>query len=128
MQEILSEIGYVADVADSGNVALQKLATHAYDAILLDISMPGMDGFEVAATVRASPGDNQAIPIVALSAYSPDAGTPVQWVHFTAHVAKPVRLATLRQIMAEVLIIDNTNEPGSEVHTACKQANRARFC
>lgn len=128
MQEILSEIGYVADVADSGNVALQKLATHAYDAILLDISMPGMDGFEVAATVRATPGDNQAIPIVALSAYSPDAGTPVQWVHFTAHVAKPVRLATLRQIMAEVLIIDNTNEPGSEVHTACKQANRARFC
>lgn len=128
MQEILSEIGYVADVAGSGNVALQKLTTHAYDALLLDISMPGMDGFEVAATVRATPGDNQAIPIVALSAYSPDAGTPAQWVHFTAHVAKPVRLDTLRQIMAEVLIIDNTNAPGSEVNAGGKQANRARFC
>lgn len=128
MQEILSEIGYVADVADSGNVALQKLATHAYDAILLDISMPGMDGFEVAATVRATPGVNQAIPIVALSAYSSDAGTPMQWVHFTAHVAKPVRLDTLCQIMAEVLIIDHNNGPGSDVHAGGKQANRARFC
>jgi signal transduction histidine kinase/CheY-like chemotaxis protein len=128
MQDILTEIGYVADVADGGKVALQKLATHSYDAILLDISMPGMDGFEVAATVRATPGANQAIPIVALSAYSPDAGTPAQRSHFTAHVAKPVRLDTLHHIMADVLRKETNNEPSSGAGDGVEQANRARYC
>ncbi len=128
MQDILTEIGYVADVADSGKVALQKLATHSYDAILLDISMPGMDGFEVAATVRATPSLNQSIPIVALSAYSPDAGTPEQRLHFTAHVAKPVRLDTLHHLMADVLREDSNNEPSRNVGEGVEQADRARYC
>lgn len=128
MQDILTEIGYVADVADSGKVALQKLATHSYDAILLDISMPGMDGFEVAATVRATPSLNQAIPIVALSAYSPDAGTPEQRAHFTAHVAKPVRLDTLHHLMADVLREDSNSEPSRNVGEGVEQADRARYC
>lgn len=103
MQDILTEIGYVADVADGGKVALQKLATHSYDAILLDISMPEMDGFEVAAAVRATQGANQTIPIVALSAYAPERLTADQRTHFTTHIGKPVRLEALHQILAEVL-------------------------
>ncbi|NHZ99072.1 hybrid sensor histidine kinase/response regulator [Massilia sp. CCM 8734] len=103
VKDVLTELAYVCDVADSGKVALQKLATHSYDAILLDISMPGMDGFEVAAAVRATSGKNQHIPIVALSAYSPDVAHPEQRVPFSAHLAKPVRMGTLRNIMDDVL-------------------------
>ena len=103
VKEVLTEIGYVCDVADGGKVALQKLATHSYDAVLLDISMPGMDGFEVAAAVRATPGSNQHLPIVALSAYSPETATAEQRAPFSAHVAKPVRMDTLRNIMEGVL-------------------------
>lgn len=113
VKEVLTEIGYVCDVADSGKVALQKLATHSYDAILLDISMPGMDGFEVAAAVRATPGRNQHVPIVALSAYSPEVATPEQRAPFAAHVAKPVRMDTLRNIMDGVLGKGMQNESTS---------------
>lgn len=103
MQDVLTEIGYFADVADGGKVALQKLATYSYDVILLDISMPEMDGFEVAAAVRASPGPNQSIPIVALSAYAVETGMPAQ-SNFTAHIAKPVRLETLRNLLKAILL------------------------
>ncbi|MDM5182063.1 ATP-binding protein [Massilia sp. DJPM01] len=113
VKEVLTEIGYVCDAADSGKVALQKLATHSYDAILLDISMPGMDGFEVAAAVRATPGRNQHVPIVALSAYSPDVAPPEQRAPFSAHVAKPVRMDTLRNIMDGVLGKGMQNESTS---------------
>lgn len=113
VKEVLTEIGYVCDVADSGKVALQKLSTHAYDAILLDISMPGMDGFEVAAAVRATPGTNQRVPIVALSAYSPEVASPDQRAPFSAHIAKPVRMDTLHNIMEGVLGKGMQNESTS---------------
>lgn len=115
VKEVLTEIGYVCDAAESGKVALQRLATHSYDAILLDISMPGMDGFEVAAAVRATPSINQNIPIVALSAYSPDVATPEQKAPFSAHVAKPVRMDTLRNIMDGVLGKGMQNESTSRL-------------
>jgi signal transduction histidine kinase/ActR/RegA family two-component response regulator len=111
MHDILTEIGYVADVADGGKVALQKIATHTYDAVLLDISMPGMDGFEVAAAIRSGHSANSGVPIVALSAYPPDAGTSAQRSNFTAHIAKPVRLETLHHIMGNVLRKEHNNEP-----------------
>ena len=103
VKEVLTEIGYVCDAADSGKVALQKLATHSYDAILMDISMPGMDGFEVAAAVRATVGKNQHVPIVALSAHSPEVVSSERSVPFSAHVTKPVRIDMLRNIMDGVL-------------------------
>lgn len=127
MRDILVEIGYVTDIADGGKVALQMLATHAYDVILLDISMPGMDGFEVAAAIRATPGANQTKPIVAVSAYALDAGTPAQQAHFTGHVSKPVRLDALHQMMDEVLIKNAKNESASSAGELGLQAHRAHY-
>lgn len=111
MRDILEEIGYVTEVADGGKVALQMLATLAYDVILLDISMPGMDGFEVAAAIRGTSGANRTIPIVAISAYTLDEGTPAQQAHFSGYISKPVRLDALHHIVDEILAGDAKNEP-----------------
>lgn len=128
MQDVLTEIGYVADVADGGRVALQKVATHSYDAILLDISMPEMDGFEVAAAVRAGPGGNRMIPIIALTAFSPDAGSPDQRANFTAYIAKPVRLDVLHQILEDVFAKEAQNPRRSaNVSNVPQQAYAARY-
>ncbi len=102
VKDVLSEIGYVCDVADGGKVALQKLATHSYDAMLLDISMPGMDGFEVARTLRSGPGRNQHIPIMTLSAYSPEEPASERDELFSAHISKPVRMSTLQRVLEDV--------------------------
>ena len=58
------------DIASSGEEALQKLRKHpAYDLILMDIMMPGMDGYETARKIRNMEGDfYQHIPIIAVTA------------------------------------------------------------
>lgn len=48
----LNLMGYKADAAASGTQALERLATTAYDLMLLDLRMPGMDGVEVMKRVR----------------------------------------------------------------------------
>lgn len=55
------------DEAADGQLALDLLARRAYDIVLLDLHMPGLDGYAVAETIRAEAGINQDVRIVAYS-------------------------------------------------------------
>jgi two-component system OmpR family response regulator len=48
----LAEEGYSVDVAASGEQAIDVTTRHAYDAIILDVMLPGVDGFEVCRQIR----------------------------------------------------------------------------
>ncbi len=48
----LCEDGFVAEVAGSGRVALQRCAENPFDAVILDLGLPDIDGLEVLATLR----------------------------------------------------------------------------
>jgi DNA-binding response OmpR family regulator len=48
----LQEEGYVVDVADNGVDGLHKARTEAYDAVILDVMLPGLDGYQVAKGLR----------------------------------------------------------------------------
>ncbi|HSW19828.1 MAG TPA: response regulator transcription factor [Ramlibacter sp.] len=63
LHDALDESGYTVLVATSGEAALQRAAQALPDIVLLDAMMPGMDGFEVARRLKASP-DTAHIPIV----------------------------------------------------------------
>lgn len=63
----LTRLGYVADTAASGADALSKLANGSYDCVLLDIMMPGMDGFTVLDRIRTT-DETKNLPVVMLSA------------------------------------------------------------
>jgi len=63
LHDALDESGYTVLVATSGEAALQRAAQALPDIILLDAMMPGMDGFEVARRLKASPA-TAPIPIV----------------------------------------------------------------
>lgn len=67
LKSVLELHNFRVDTAESGEAALRKILQHNYSLIILDIQMPGMDGFEVAETIT---GFNKAkdIPIIFLSA------------------------------------------------------------
>ncbi len=66
-QAILEEEGYVTLTAVSGQEALDSFVTGAPDCLLLDVRMPGLDGFAVCTRIRALPGGSDT-PIVFLTA------------------------------------------------------------
>ena len=66
-EAILAELGHVLIKAGSGREALQRLMETEFAAILLDVSMPEMDGFETAALIRDHPR-YEATPIIFVTA------------------------------------------------------------
>ncbi len=51
LQKVLELHGFKTDSAESGEDALKKVLTHTYSLIIMDVQMPGMDGFEVAEAI-----------------------------------------------------------------------------
>ncbi|HYD07094.1 MAG TPA: response regulator, partial [Reyranella sp.] len=69
--EALEELGHELVITYSGEEALKRLLTEEFSVILLDVHMPGMDGYEAAALIRAR-RRTRHIPIVFLTAVSRD--------------------------------------------------------
>jgi phosphoserine phosphatase RsbU/P len=69
----LSPLGYSVQMADSGPRALESVAAKPADVILLDILMPGLDGFEVLRRLKADPA-TQHVPVIMLSALDDEQG------------------------------------------------------
>ena len=66
-EEILSGLGVTVSRAEHGRAALAKLAEQSFDAVLMDVHMPVMDGYEAARTIRQQ-AQWQTLPIIALTA------------------------------------------------------------
>jgi DNA-binding NtrC family response regulator len=64
---ILGDSGYELDAAQDGSMALKKIDDHRYDALILDIMMPNVDGVEVLQRVKESHPDVEVIMITGLS-------------------------------------------------------------
>lgn len=64
MKKSFEEAGYMADVAYNGQEGLAQLQKNAYSLVILDIMMPGMNGYEVCSRIR----EKNNIPIIMVSA------------------------------------------------------------
>jgi DNA-binding response OmpR family regulator len=89
----LRQTGYVVDVAGDGEVALWHAREHAYDAIVLDIMLPGRDGLDVLSTLRA---EGRAVHVLLLTARDTLADR-VRGLHLGAddYLVKPFALEEL---------------------------------
>jgi two-component system, OmpR family, copper resistance phosphate regulon response regulator CusR len=63
----LTENGYYVEVAYDGNIGYRLFQSHTYNLVLLDINVPGINGYELSKLIRAK---NQHIPIIMLTALS----------------------------------------------------------
>ena len=66
MKTLLDDFGYECDITANGKLAIEKLKTHSYDIILMDLQMPEMNGFEATEYIRKKM--KLSIPIIALTA------------------------------------------------------------
>jgi len=66
----LEALGYTADAAESGEVALAILAEQPYDIVLMDCGMPRLDGYETCRRLRQLEGDGRRTWVIALTAYA----------------------------------------------------------
>ncbi|NEO84171.1 MAG: response regulator [Spirulina sp. SIO3F2] len=69
ISETLRNVGYTVATAIDGERAINRLQSHQPDLILLDIQMPGIDGFETCRRLKAEP-QTQSIPVIFLTAIS----------------------------------------------------------
>lgn len=67
LKDALEEAGHTVALAENGQVALTRARAEAPDCILLDIMMPGLDGYETCAALKADPR-LAAIPVILISA------------------------------------------------------------
>jgi len=67
--EQLKAAGLFVEWADSGETALSRLADRRYDAVLMDVQMPGMDGYEATRRIREIPGLAD-LPVIAMTAHA----------------------------------------------------------
>ena len=94
--ELLELEGADVTAAAGGSDALRAVALQAYDILISDIAMPGMDGYELLARLRQDPA-TAGLPAIALTGYGEDKeeNLRVGGRGFDAHLGKPVFFETL---------------------------------
>jgi hypothetical protein len=102
--KIMEKWGYDLDVAENGQIAVEKLKEKDYDLILMDIQMPVMDGYGAAALIRSMPEiKKQSTPIIALTAHASQAeAEKCVNLGMNAYVTKPFNQQSLLQIINQL--------------------------
>jgi PAS domain S-box-containing protein len=94
--------GYEARVAYSGATALQTAVEHRPEAVILDLGLPGMDGYELGRRLRQHP-QMAAVRLIALTGYGrPENLDRSRAEGFAAHLVKPVELRQLLDFLKPV--------------------------
>jgi signal transduction histidine kinase/CheY-like chemotaxis protein len=97
---LLRVLGAEVALAHSGRHALECVNTFSPDVVLLDIGMPGMDGYEVARRIRANPA-HRHIQLIALTGWGQDEDRQRSAAAgFNHHLVKPADVDTLRQLLS----------------------------
>lgn len=89
--DVLSERNYRVAIAKNGETALQRLQSFQPNLILLDVMMPGIDGFETCQQIKANPA-TQNIPVIFMTALS-DSVDQVRGLNLGAvdYITKPIQ-------------------------------------
>lgn len=101
---ILDNMGFIVVVASNGTMAIEKYKDanpHYYQAILMDIRMPDMDGFKATKIIRElGKADSSTIPIIAMTAntFDEDANKAIQF-GMNHYLTKPVDLVNLYRVL-----------------------------
>ena len=109
--DILEEAGFVVDTAEDGDIAVEMMRKVSesgdydyYDAILMDIQMPRMNGYEATRHIRELPPVGHHVPIIAVSAnaFEEDKRKSLE-SGMNDHISKPIDIQKLKETLAKYL-------------------------
>ena len=131
--DLISELGYESISAVNGLEALEKARTHRPDVLLIDVVMPGMDGFEVTKRLKEDPA-TMYIPVVIVTSLS-DRNSKIRGLQSGADelLSKPVdetefrvRLRNLLKVKRyEDFLVEHGRRLENEVEDKSEQLERA---
>jgi CheY-like chemotaxis protein len=110
---LLSLMGYETRVAHDGHVAVAEVEHFQPQAVLLDLDMPVMDGFEVAERIKAR-ANGQPVTLVAVTGWGQDRDRQrTDAAGFAAHLVKPVNIDQLERILRGVTAAESNSTAAS---------------
>ncbi len=113
LSDLLMNNGYTPIVASDGEEGIEKAETVLPDVILLDIGLPGMDGFEVCKVLKKS-RPTKDIPILFLTGHYPDASDAVKGFELGAYdyIRKPFEAD---ELLARIRVVLNIRKQQEEI-------------
>ncbi len=100
---LLEAAGHQVETASDGRDAVAAARAGGFDAILMDVQMPGLDGVQATRQIRALPAPQGRVPIIAVTADAlPDAPARYRDAGMDAYVGKPLVPATLFAVLHRV--------------------------
>lgn len=103
MRMYMSKLGWDYTIVDNGLMAIDRCRANNYDAILMDISMPELDGIEATRYIRLF---NNIIPIIALTAFGDNANrNKCTDAGMNALIEKPVSLNSISEAIIEFVAL-----------------------
>jgi CheY-like chemotaxis protein len=102
LAELLEHLGHDVQVAHDGRAALEAARFNRPHVVLLDLGMPGFDGYGVVERLRRE-APFKAVAFVAVTGWArPEDLRRTREAGFAAHLAKPVSLETLRSLLRQL--------------------------
>ncbi len=104
LEALLTRDGHTCDLVEDGNEAVAAVRATDYDAVLMDVQMPRLDGLEATRKIRKEEGPRSRVPIVFVTA-SAMAGDEERFLAAggDGYVSKPITPETLRAVLAKAL-------------------------
>ena len=104
MNTILTELGHRVDFVGDGVAAIEAVASGRYDAVLMDLTLPSIDGCEATRRIRALSGAAGRTPVIGVSGRSGQSAEDAARVcGMDAYLAKPVSPAQLARVLAGIV-------------------------
>ena len=112
---LLNRAGYAVATAEDGQQAIDAVKREAFGVVLMDVQMPGMDGFEATGRIRALGGPRGATPIIAMTAHAMKGDRErCLAAGMDDYVSKPIQSEELFAAIGRCLLHEAGTRPGRQ--------------
>jgi CheY-like chemotaxis protein len=103
LNTILSELGHRTDFVDNGKAAVDAVGRSFYDVVLMDITLPDIDGMAATRLIRDLPAGAAQVPVIGISGHAEvNNEAAARAAGMNAYLVKPVSPATLATLLSEI--------------------------